>query len=275
MFSEPIVIRNEKPSITQYIGRILQYRSLVRVLAVRDIKIRYSQTLLGFFWAIVQPLVALSIYTLFFFYLIGLETGNSAVPYPLFVMPGVICWFHFTDIVNRAGTSLQNNQDLLHRINFPKFVLPLSVVISGLMEVLISFLIMGVLLLIFQVPLSLNITLLPVFLLLNIFCGLSIAIWLNALTVKYRDVHHIIPYLVSFGIWVTPVFYPTAILPKELGSLLYFNPVAGVLAGYRWCMIGGDALSWQYAYGLILVIILLAAGLYYFLSIENRFVDHV
>lgn len=275
MAVEPIILKNVKPGLFQYLRRTWQYRSLIRVLAVRDIKIRYSQTLLGFFWAIIQPIVAIGIYTLFFSYLIGLNVESAAVPYPLFVLPGVICWFHFTDIVNRAGTSLQNHQDLLHRITFPKLVLPLSIVMSGLMEVAISFMVMAVLLLSFQVPIGSQILFVPFFLLMNIVCGLTLAIWLNALTVKYRDVHHIIPYLVSFGIWVTPVFYPTTILPEQLKSLLYINPVAGVLAGYRWSLIGLHEVSWQYVWGFIPVLTILVLGLHYFLSVENEIVDHV
>ncbi|MBP9151198.1 MAG: ABC transporter permease [Flavobacteriales bacterium] len=257
----------------QYVKRVWKFRSLIRILAVRDIKIRYSQTLLGVLWSVLQPLVAISIYTVFFYYVLGIKTGD--VPYPLFVLPGIIGWFQFTNIINGAGMSLLENPDLIRKIEFPKMVLPLSRVLSGLLEVAITFGLMFLLMLIYGYGPSLKILLLPFFILLNIITGLSVSVWLAALTIRYRDFHHIIPYLVSFGIWVTPVFYPSTILPAGAEKYMFLNPVANIIAGFRWCMVDGPMLSYLQLLSFIPVLLLMLGGYRYFYKVEKTIVDHV
>lgn len=256
-----------------YLQRIWQYRSLIRVLAKRDIKIRYSQTFLGITWSVLQPLVAIAIYTVFFYYVLGIKTDD--VPYPLFVLPGIIGWFQFTNIINGAGMSLLENPELIQKIEFPKMVLPLSKVLSGLLEIAITFGLMFLMMLLYGYGLSLKFLLLPVFVVLNIFTGLSISVWLAALTIRYRDFHHIIPYLVSFGIWVTPVFYPTTILPSGAEKYMFINPVANVIAGFRWCLVDGPMLSYWQLLSFVPVVLLLITGYRYFYKVEKTIVDHV
>ncbi len=267
------VITADDVSFFQYLKRVWRYRSLIRILAVRDIKIRYSQTMLGLTWSVLQPVIAVGIYTVFFYHVLGMNTGN--VPYPLFVLPGVIGWFQFTNIINTGGMSLLDNPDLIRKIEFPKLVLPLSKVLSGLLEVVITFALMLILMVIYGYSPSLKLVVLPIFILMNITVGLSIAIWLAALTIRYRDFHHIVPYLVSFGIWVTPVFYPSTILPSEYAKFMDMNPVANVIAGFRWCLIDGPVPSLNQFLSFVPVVLLLAAGYRYFYRVEKTIVDHV
>jgi lipopolysaccharide transport system permease protein len=255
------------------VKRIWKYRSLIRILAIRDIKIRYSQTLLGVLWSVLQPLVAIFIYTVFFYYVLEISTGD--VPYPLFVLPGIIGWFQFTNIVNGGGMSLHSNPDLIRKIEFPKMVLPLAKVMSGMLEVGITLALMFLMMMLYGFIPSYRVFFVPLFIGLNVFIGLSIGIWLAALTVRYRDFHHIIPYLISFGIWVTPVFYPTTILPPGAEKYMYLNPVANVIAGLRWCLVDGDALSYNQFFSFIPVMLLLMSGYRYFYKVEKTIVDHV
>tara|TARA_R110002072_G_scaffold79919_3_gene183963 strand:- start:18 stop:833 length:816 start_codon:yes stop_codon:yes gene_type:complete len=270
---KPRIITADNIGFIPYLKRIWQYRSLIRVLAKRDIKIRYSQTLLGVFWSVLQPLVAIFIYTFFFYYVLDIKTGDT--PYPLFVLPGIIIWFQFTNIINAGGMALHNNPDLIRKIDFPKLILPLSKIVSGLLEVAITFGLTLLLMLVYGYPSSFKIVLVPFFLFLNILAGFSVAIWLSALTIKYRDFHHIIPYLVSFGIWITPVFYPTTILPIAAEKYMFLNPIANVISGLRWCLVGGDFPKWYQFLSFLPVFLTSLLGYRYFYKVEKTIVDYV
>ena len=270
---EPRIITADNFGFFEYLRRIWKYRSLIRVLAIRDIKIRYSQTILGLLWSILQPLVAILIYTIFFYYILEINTGE--IPYPLFVLPGIIVWFQFTNIINSAGMALHSNPDLIRKVEFPKLALPLSKVVSGLLEVCITFGLMLLLMMVYGYVPSLKLVFVPLFVLLNVLVGLAVAICLAALTIRYRDFHHIIPYLVSFGIWVTPVFYPTTILPVEAEQYMYLNPVSNVIAGFRWCLIDGPSLSLNQYLSFVPPLVILIIGYQYFYKVEKTIVDHV
>jgi len=256
-----------------YLKKLWFYRNLIKVLAVRDIKVHYAQTVLGVLWAILQPLVALLIYTIFFYKILGIDTGS--IPYPAFVLPGVIIWFNFTQVISEAGTSLQYNTDLIRKIDFPKMILPLSKVLSGLVNVGISVLMLLITMQLLDVPFSWRILAFPLVLLLNIILGLSVAIWLSALTVRFRDLQHIIPYLVNFLIWITPVFYPSTILPEGYGDYVYINPLAAVVELCRWSMVGGEFPPPVAFLVFIPIVILFLAGLFFFIRTERKIADFV
>lgn len=266
-------ISAQRASPAEYLQRVWQYRSMVRVFVLRDLKVQYAQTFLGWFWAFAQPMVAVVIYSVFFYKIIGIKTGNT--PYPVFVLPGVLGWFNFTKVINESGGMLLNSRDIIRKIEFPKFVLLLSKCITALIDVGVTFVILLALMVLYRVPFHASILLFPLILLLAQVAGLSVAIWLSALTIRFRDFFHIIPYLISFGIWVTPVFYPTTILPPALEYILYFNPVAAIIALYRWSILGFDAPSVNYAFSFIPVLILFVTGFRYFIKIEDEIVDYI
>lgn len=254
-----------------YTHRLWTYRRFVGVLARRDIKAKYAQTILGVLWIIIQPLTGLAIFTLFFQELIPLDTGT--IPYPLFAFTGIVAWYYFAYIVMAAGNALTENQDLIKKVYFPKLILPLTKVLVGFIDFAITFSLLLVGLLLWGFELRWAILGVPFFLLLNILSGLAIATWLSALTLRYRDFQHIIPFLVNFGIWLTPVFYPGTIIPAEYSWALYINPIAFVIAGFRWALLGDVLPSVYYLASLIPVLFLFFTGLLYFIRSERKIVD--
>lgn len=264
---------SEKEPLTSYLKRVWSYRGLILLLAKRDIQIQYAQTIFGLLWSLAQPLLAIIIYSVFFYLILGINTGDT--PYPLFVLPGIICWFHFSKIVVEVGGSLNAQQEVIKKVEFPRLVVILSKVVSGLLEVAISLVLFVVVALIFKLKMTLAILAFPLFLFLNILVGLSIAIWLSTLTIRFKDLQHIIPYFINFGIWITPVFYPSTIVPEKYASVLYFNPVAGVLDGYRWALLGAELPSLNFAYSILFSVLLFLVGLLVFVRKEPEIADFI
>jgi len=238
--------------------------------AGRDIRTQYAQTKLGIVWSFIQATTAALIINLFFGILIKMQIPG--VPYIIYAFPGMMAWYYFSYIVNNAGTSLIQSQNIIKKVYFPKLILPFYKTFVGLVEHLIWFVVLIFLMIFFAYPLSINVLLLPACILLNIITGLSIAIWLSALTIRYRDVSHIIPYLIGFGIFVTPVFFETAMIPPAYQYLIFFNPMAGVIALYRWCLFDMH-ISINYLLGIIPVVLLFISGLYYFRRVEGIMAD--
>ncbi|MCB9234518.1 MAG: ABC transporter permease [Bacteroidia bacterium] len=259
-----------------YLGRVWQYRRLALTFARRDLKTQYAQTLLGLLWSVIQPLTGLLVFTLFFDLLIGLRPEQlDHAPYPLFAFSGMISWYYFTFLIAHAGTSVTNSQDLIRKVYFPKLLLPCSKVLVGAVEFGISLVLLIGMMLILGHPFSLNILFLPLAMLLNVVVGLSLGIWLAALTVRFRDFHHIIPYLVNFGIWLTPVFYPGTLFPEKYHFLLYLNPMAGVIALFRWSLLGAPLPSPWFGLSIGAAFLLLLLGILFFRKVEKTIADLV
>jgi lipopolysaccharide transport system permease protein len=250
--------------------KVWQYRFLMFSFVKRDIKVQYAQTRLGIVWSLIQAATAAFIIYLFFGVLLKINIPD--IPYIVYAFPGMAAWYFFSYIVSSSGTSLMQSQHIIKKIYFPKLILPLYKTLVGLVEFLIWFALFLIILIIYRHPLSMKAFLLPVGILLNIITGLSIAIWLSALTIRFRDVFHIIPYLVGFGIFVPPVFFETAMIPRDYHFLIYFNPMAGVIAFYRWCLLDMN-FSLHYLLGLIPMVILFISGLYYFRKVEGIMAD--
>jgi len=261
----------QSDSLSQYVLNIWQYRTLVWVFAIRDLKVKYAQTILGLTWSIIQPVTTLAIYTVFFDLLMHLP--ETKVPYSLFAFSGIMCWNLFSYIINSGSTALMANQHLISKIYFPKIILPLSKVIMGLVDFCISFIILIILMVFFRQYPDYHIILLPAFVLLLVILGLTVTIWLTALSIRNRDLHHIIPFLVNFGVWLTPVFFPVSILPPHYHFLIYFNPMAGIIEGFRWTLFSGVGFSAYYLLSFVPVLILFFLGLMYFNSVENDMAD--
>ncbi|MFN8300770.1 MAG: ABC transporter permease [Chitinophagales bacterium] len=265
-------INNKQLSLWAYLQKVWQARGLIITFARRDLRIQYAQTYLGVLWSIIQPLTGLLIFTFFFQRLIKIPVQ---VPYAVFAFTGMMGWFYFTQLVGQAGTALMHNQQLIKKINFPRLVLPLSKMIIGLVEFGISLVLLLVLMLVTGYPFSIKILLLPLAVFANIITGLSVGIWLCGLTIRFRDFHHIIPYLVGFGIWLTPVFYPTTIVPEAYNWIYYLHPVANVIALYRWIFTGIEPVWSQVAVSLSIALVLFATGLRYFIRNERFIADYL
>lgn len=268
-----MLLTSKGDNLFEYLRKVYQFRSLAFTLARRDLKVQYAQTFLGLLWSVIQPLTSLLVWTFFFDKLVKVDTGG--IPYPLFAFSGMIAWYYFTNIFNHAGTSLVNSQDLIRKIYFPRIILPLSKVLVGLVEFTISLaLLFLIMLLMGQAP-PLQLAFLPFFILLNIITGLAFGLWLSALTIRYRDFQHIIPFFIYLGIWLTPVFYPTTLIPSKYNFLIYINPIAAVIAGYRWSLFGGEPISLYYIGSFILMIFVLITGFIFFRKNESTIADYI
>jgi len=250
--------------------KVWQYRSLIYAFTMRDIKSQYAQTKLGIVWSLIQAITAALVINLFFGILIKMNTGS--IPYILYAFPGMMSWYFFSYIVNQAGTSLVQSQHIIKKVYFPKLILPLYKSLVGMVEHLIWLAVFFGMALLMAFPLQITLLALPICILTNIIAGLSVAVWLSALTVRYRDASHIIPFVIGFGVFVTPVFYKAAMIPEAYHFLLYWNPMAGVIESYRWCLLGMP-FDIHYIYGFIPMVVLLVTGLFYFRKVEGIIAD--
>ncbi len=254
-------------------GELWSYRELLWMLALRDIKVRYKQTALGVAWAVLQPVSTVLVFTTLFF-LMG-RAPSGRLPYPVAMLTAMLPWQLFASVVGQAGNSLVNNQALLKKVYFPRLIIPLSTVLSALADFLLAALVLAALMAWYGIAPGWNVVALPGFLLLAIAAALAGGIWLSALNLRFRDFRHLIPLLVQLGMFVSPVVYTTtAVIPERWRFLYGLNPMAGVIEGFRWALLGraeppGPVLLASIAATLLL----LAGGLLYFRRVEKDFAD--
>ena len=271
------VIDADKKGISINLKELVKYKDLFLLLAYRDYRVRYAQTLIGFAWAFIQPLATLLIFIVVFGKAIQVDTGN--IPYPVFAVAGMIGWSYFSFVLNQAGGSIIGSQEMVKKIYFPRLVIPLSKALVGLVDFTISFIITVVFMIIYGIWPSVNIVFLPLFILIVIISSLAVGIWLSALSIRYRDFKHIIPFLVQFGLYATPVAYPSELvverLPEWAVILFYLNPMAGVIEGIRWSLFGlGSLTTYSYvSFGMIAL--LFVSALFYFKKMEKVMADYV
>jgi lipopolysaccharide transport system permease protein len=267
-----IVITSEPDTLRQYLTKIWQHRSLILTLAKRDLKIKYAQTALGLSWTVLQPLTAVVVFTLFFSVLLNFE---APYPYVLFVLSGILIWSLFNYIFSQGSSSLTANQDLIRKMNFPKIVLPLSKVLLALVEFGVTLLLLVAVMLYFAPGFRLTMLLLPVVILPVLFFSLGLALILSSLTIKNRDLFHIIPFLVNFGIWFTPVFYPVSIIPEQYAqykNIIFINPMAAGIQLFRWSFFG-ESLNLYVGLGLLISFAIFIIGFFFFKNAEDKIID--
>ena len=256
---------------------VWQYRELLFFLAWRDIKVRYKQTALGVAWIVLQPLLSTVVFTLLFGGL--LKVPSNGAPYALFALSALVPWQYFSGSMSRVGTSLVNSAHLITKVYFPRLIIPLSGVISTLVDLAIGFGVLVVLLIIYRVPLTANVLWLPAFLLLAIVTALGFGLWLAALNVRYRDINYLIPFLLQIWMYVTPVVYGSTLIPERYRFLLALNPMTGVVEGFRWALLQGTGVSNQAAGGpltvlsIVISLVVLVSGVVFFRNTERTFAD--
>jgi lipopolysaccharide transport system permease protein len=253
---------------------LFDYRDLFFVLAYRDFRVRYAQTLLGFAWAIIQPLFTLLIFIVVFGKALSIETGD--IPYPLFVVSGMAGWTFFSFVLNNSGNSVINSQEMIKKIYFPRLIIPFSKALVGLIDLMIGVLLVMILVVYYGYQPSINIAFFPIAVILGVIASLGIGIWFSALSIRYRDIQHLIPFMVQLGLYVTPIAYPSSLVTSQLSGfyscLYYLNPMAGIVDVFRWCILGIE-LS-QYAYiSLIVAIVIFVSGIFYFKRVERVMAD--
>jgi len=247
------------------------YRELLGTLAMRDIKVRYKQTVLGAAWAIIQPLMTMIIFTVIFGKLAKIP--SEGFPYPVFVYAALLPWTFFAGAVSTSGNSLVGSAQLVSKVYFPRLIIPLSSIGAGLVDLLISTGILLLLMLYFGVPWTTNILMAPFLMAGVIFCALGVGTILSALTVSYRDFRFVIPFMVQIWMYLTPVVYGVSFIPEKYRWMLLLNPMTGYIDGFRSAFLG-KPFDWT-AIGISVVfsVILLLIGAFYFQKVERRFAD--
>ncbi|HKO42636.1 MAG TPA: ABC transporter permease [Pyrinomonadaceae bacterium] len=250
------------------------YRELLYFLTWRDIKVRYKQTALGAAWAIIQPFFMMVVFSLFFGKLAGVP--SDGIPYPVFAFCGLLPWQLFAHALTESSNSLVGNQNLITKVYFPRLVVPIAAVLGGVVDFAIAFVILLVMMLYFGIVPGWAIVTLPLFIVLAITTALAVGLWLSALNVKYRDVRYTMNFLVQFWLFATPVAYPSSLIPEQWRWAYGLNPMAGVVEGFRWALLGKtDPPGALLAVSVAVVILLLVGGLYYFRRMEQEFADVV
>ena len=253
---------------------IWRYRELLSFLAWRDVNVRYKQTAIGASWAILQPFVTMVVFSVIFGSLIQVPSGGA--PYPIFSYAALLPWTFFAGALSRSGNSLVYDANLVSKVYFPRMILPFAAVLSLLVDFAIAFIILLGMMLFYGIIPGAAVITLPLFLLLAFMTSLGIGLWLSALNVKYRDVAYIIPFLAQFWLFVTPVAYPSTIIPEHWRFLYSLNPMVAVVEGFRWALLGQQNVQGEFIFlSTMVVVTLFIGGLFYFRRMEAEFADVV
>ena len=266
-----VVIESEESGVQLNLGDLWPHRELLYFLTLRDIKVRYKQTLMGATWVVIQPLMTMLIFTLIFNKFARLNTKD--IPYPLFAYSGLLLWTFFSNAVTSGTYSLVNNSHLVTKVYFPRFFIPAASVGAGLVDLGIASLLLIPLALYYGVRPTWTIALLPLFVLLAAMLALGTGMLVSALTVKYRDLRHALPFIMQFWMFASPVIYPTSIVPENWRWILIANPMTGVIEGFR-ATLTGQQIDWVFvAVSAITGSVLLAVAFYVFRALEDTFAD--
>jgi lipopolysaccharide transport system permease protein len=266
------VIEPSRGWVLLQLGTLWEYRELFYFLVWRDIKVRYKQSVLGISWAILQPFTTMVVFSVFFGYL-G-QIPSDGIPYPIFTFAALLPWQLFANSLSAASHSLVMNQELITKVFFPRLIVPVSAVCVGLVDFGIAFVVLLGMMAYYSIVPTIAVITLPLFILLAIVTSLAVGLWLSALNVQYRDVQHIIPFLIQFWLFATPVAYPASIVPAKWQTLYGLNPMVGVVEGFRWALLGqARPIESAVAVSILVVIALLLSGLFYFKRMEKTFAD--
>ena len=266
------VIRPSQGRISLQLFRLWEYRELLFFLAWRDLKVRYKQTVLGVAWAILQPLATMLAFSIFFGRLARIP--SAGVPYPIFAFCALVPWQMFSFVLTESGNSLLHNQYMLTKIYFPRLIVPIAPVLTALVDFAVAFAMLVVMMVYYGVVPRLTILLLPFFLVLAVLTALAVGVWLAALTAEYRDVRYTVPFLTQFWMYVTPIAYPSSLVPEKWRILYGLNPMAGVVEGFRWALLGTPPTPLAALLpSVLIVLLLLFGGLIYFRRLESTFAD--
>ena len=250
------------------------YRELIYFLTWRDLKVRYKQTVLGAGWAILQPVLSMIVFSIFFGSL--LNVPSEGVPYPIFSYAALLPWGVFAKALNDTGRSLVSNRAMLTKIYFPRMVIPLASVFSSLADFLIAFIVMLGLMLYYRIAPTSNIWTLPFFLLLAVITALGVGLWLSAMNVLYRDIGYMIPYITQLWFYLTPIVYSSSEVPEQWQFFYALNPMVGVVEGFRWALLGtADAPDPMIAVSATISVVIFISGMFYFRRMERTFADMV
>lgn len=256
-------------------GEIWNGREILYRLALRDLQVRYKQTILGVLWAIVQPLITVTIYTVIFGGLVKVDTGD--VPYALNAFSGILPWMLFSAVMSHASNCLIDNQALFTKIYFPRLILPMSSLFNGVIDFVIASIVMIFLqVFVWGIPVDWPLLTLPIWMVLTLLTAFGIGLWLSALNALYRDVKHVVPFMLQIWFYLTPIIYAINLIPAQYRPIYMLNPMAGVITGFRWCLIPSAPVpGWEIAVSFFVIICLVVSGIFYFNRMERYFADVV
>jgi len=264
------------------LAEIWRYRELLYFLTWRDVKVRYKQTALGAAWAVIQPLMTMVVFTIFFGKLARMP--SDGIPYPLFSYAGLLPWTYFAQVVGASATSVVGSSNLITKVYFPRMVIPGASALAALVDFAMAFAVLLVLLaayhfhpaLDYQVSLRWSVLLLPLFLLMAMATALGVGLWLAAVNVRYRDVRHVVPFIIQFWLFATPVIYPSSLLQGQWRLVIYaLNPMVGVVEGFRWGLFGLAPRGGMVWISALVTVSVLISGAFYFRRMERIFADVV
>ena len=255
-------------------NELWRYRELIYFLTWRDIKVRYKQAVLGIAWAILQPLLTMGIFTVIFGIL--LKTPSQGIPYPLFALSALLPWQLFATALQRSSVSLVGNANLITKIYFPRLAIPMSTVFAALVDFVVSFVVLLGVMAVYGYWPGWNIFWLIPLVIFTFLTAFSVGLWLSALNVQYRDIQHMVPFLIQVWMYASPIVYPIETIPGGVWRVLYgLNPLVGIIQGFRWVLLGGSPPDATSLISGAMVLVLLVSGLYYFRRMEKTFADIV
>ena len=272
--SQPIILEPSRGWVTLNLRKLWQYRELLYFLSWRDIKVRYKQTLLGAAWAIMQPVLTMLLFSVFFGKLAKMP--SDGIPYPLFAYTALVPWTLFANALTQSSNSLVQNANLLKKVYFPRLIMPISSVISGVVDFLCALIALAAMMLFYGVLPTSNMIWLPFLLILAFGTALGVGLWLSAINVQFRDVRHAMPFLTQFWLFATPIAYPSSLLSEPWRTLYGINPMVGVVEGFRWALLGTEtAPGPMLLVSALAALIVLVTGAFYFRRMEKTFADTV
>ena len=268
------LISPSKGLLSLNLKEVWTYRELLGILAWRDVSVRYKQSMVGIGWAIIQPLMTMIIFTIVFGNFAKLP--SDGLPYPIFAYCALLPWNYFARSLGDSSDSLVGSSHLITKVYFPRLVLPLSRVFAGLVDFSIGFVILIGMMFWYGISPTIGLLLLPLFLLIAMIAALGGGLWLTALNVKYRDVKFVVPFVIQFLMYASPVAYSTSIIPERWQWVYGLNPMVGVIEGFRWALLGRAVPNFSMLFvPMVIIFIILVSGLYYFKTMEKTFADIV
>jgi lipopolysaccharide transport system permease protein len=270
---ELTIIESGRPE-RHYWMELWRYRELFQVLAWRDLSVRYKQTIIGVIWVLVRPILTMLVFTIVFGRIARLPSDGSA-PYALMVFAGMLPWTFFATGVAEASNSLVANANLISKIYFPRLIVPTATVVVAFVDFVVSFFILLALLMWYKFVPNWHIFLLPMFVILAFLATIGPSLWITALNVRYRDFRYIIPFIVQFGLYISPVGFSSSIVPQQWRLLYSLNPLVGVIDGFRWCILGGQSELYipSLAMSIVITLFFLWLGIHQFRKMEKGFAD--
>jgi lipopolysaccharide transport system permease protein len=269
-----IVIEPRKGLFHLDLRSVWEHRELLYFLVWRDLKIRYKQTIIGVGWAVLQPLITMVIFTVIFGGFARIP--SDGLPYPIFAYSALLPWNYFAGALQRCIASVVGDAHLVSKVYFPRLILPLAGTVSGLVDFSASFLILVGMMIWYRIGITWGVLAVPVFLLFSLVTALAVGLWLSALNVRYRDVGHTVPFIIQLWMFISPVVYPVSMIPAKYRLIYSLNPMAGVIEGFRWALLGKASPDFSVmAVSALAVIVILAGGLIFFKNMEKTFADVV